>query len=161
MIVVSDTSPIRALAQLDELGLLAQLFQKVLIPPAVADELRRPRRNLSWIDPTLIPGVAVTEVKDRAAIERLREWLDPGEAEAIALAVEWQVRTLLIDERDGRRIAQQMGLQPLGVLGLLVRAKRQGRLQRIAPLVDRLQQEIQFRVSPGLQRRILAEAGEA
>ena len=42
MIVISDTSPIRALAHLDQLQLLYRIFQEVLIPPAVADELERP-----------------------------------------------------------------------------------------------------------------------
>jgi uncharacterized protein len=86
--------------------------------------------------------------------------LHPGESEAIALALEPKATHLLIDERDGRIMAAAAGLVPLGVLGLLIEAKKAGLIPLVRPLVERLMSEIDFRVTASVLQQALPLAGE-
>ena len=98
--------------------------------------------------------------QNQQLVSVLSEALDPGEAGAIALAHELEADRLLIDERAGRRIAQDYGLKIRGLLGILINAKNQGLISKAEPLVTRLIDEAGFRVSPELRKRALREAGE-
>jgi predicted nucleic acid-binding protein len=64
--------------------------------------------------------------------------LDQGEAEVITLAIELGVRHVLIDETAGRRVAQLLGLDVSGTVGVLLRAKQGGRVAAVRPLLDDL-----------------------
>ena len=76
--------------------------------------------------------------------------LDRGEAETLAFAVELGAELVLMDERDGRRFAQRLGLRPAGVVGILLEAKKGGWLNRIRPCLDALRHDAGFYVSDGL-----------
>ena len=104
-VVVSDTSPIRALAFLKRLDLLAELFGTVLIPPAVAEELERPPPDLVVVRPALLPFVTIRAPTDVDRVRALLVELDRGEAEALCLAIEERISTVLIDEAAGRAAA--------------------------------------------------------
>ncbi|MDJ0577538.1 MAG: DUF3368 domain-containing protein [Xenococcaceae cyanobacterium MO_234.B1] len=128
MIVISDTSVITNLAAIKHLQLLPQLYNQVIIPKAVY-------RELADIDPP-VPGtlevksvswLEVRQIKDLGTVEQLQNdvRLDPGESEAIALALELDADLLLIDERRGRAEANRLGLKIIGLLGILVEAKHQ------------------------------------
>ena len=82
MIVVSDTSPILNLATVDKLTLLRDLYDEVIVPPAVERELLRNgiQLDLKW--------TRVIAARDQNEVALLREQLDPGEAEAIVVAAE-------------------------------------------------------------------------
>ena len=120
MIIVSDTSPLCNLQLVNSLWLLRELYGIVIIPHVVAEELAAASNpdiqnicNLEWIQ---IGTLSLTMLAERLQRER---GLDPGEAEAIALAIELKADDLLIDERLGRREALQLGLSVIGVLGIL------------------------------------------
>jgi predicted nucleic acid-binding protein len=140
-VVVSDTSPIRALGHLDHLNLLASLFREVIVPPAVVVELEQPRPRFAPVVVGSFPFIHVRSPQDRVAVDQLRQTLGPGEAEAIILAEELHAEAILIDEAAGRAVAVQRGLRPIGVLGTLLRAKRRGLVPAVSPLLDRLQIE--------------------
>ena len=91
MIVVSDTSPIRALAFLEQLGVLNKLFGTVVVPPAVADELCNPARLAPGESPpdlSHFPFIQIRTPADNGRVAALTEELDRGESEAIVLADE-------------------------------------------------------------------------
>jgi uncharacterized protein len=157
VIVVSDTSPIRALAHLGLFDLLGQLFAEVWVPPAVADELARVGLALS---PAPAPWLKIAAPRDRKQVEALALELDAGESEALALAIEIGSHEILIDERAGRRVALRLGLEPVGVIGLLVRAKARGVVPSLNPLLDRLRSELGFFISDALRAEALRLAGE-
>ena len=92
-------------------------------------------------------------------VNELRQQVDPGEAEAIALALELNARALIIDERRGRELAREYGVERVGVLGILVQAKQKGFLERVAPEIYNLQ-AIGFRMHDRLINRILKEVNE-
>ena len=162
MIVVADTSVILNLALVGQEELLAVLFREVFIPPAVQAEFARLASSPGRFGGLGFP--AWIQVRQPLAVpEGLIGHTDlgPGEMEALALAVEMHADAVLIDESAGRTAALELGLTPVGVLGILVRAKRHGQLAAVAPVVDALITRAHFRASPGLLREVLRMAGEA
>jgi hypothetical protein len=153
-VVVSDTSIITSLLTVKRAFLLRDLFDFVLIPPAVEKELKRAHDRL----PDFI-HVSRPESSDSVA-EHLRT-LDLGEAEAIALAEDVNADLLLIDEKLGRAVAQKAGLRVMGLMGMLVEAKERHLIERVGPVVDELARDAGFRVSGSLRSLILTRAGEA
>lgn len=164
MLVVSNTSPIMNLAVVDLLNLLRQQFGEVFVPAAVIEELR--------LD-TDYPGTdkirqAISEgwlhqevVENQQIILALKRELDDGEAEAIALALQLKADLILMDERDGRSVAKFMGLNPIGILGVLVRAKQAGTIQSVKEVLNKLRNEAGFYITDGLMQNILSEIGES
>jgi predicted nucleic acid-binding protein len=159
-VVVSDTSPLRALAHLEHVNWLEAMFQRVLVPPAVVLELRNPPVSYRPVDISIWPFLEMRSPRDLGRVEELRSMLDAGEAEAIALAEELRAEVVLVDELAGREVAHRCGFTVLGTLGVLVRAKERGFLSAVAPLLDRLRSELNFHVSVDLRRRILEQVGE-
>lgn len=158
MIVVSDASPIVALARIGRLDLLRDLYHRVLVPGAVHQEVRAGSAGIeailaaTWIEPH--------EAADQPLIDRLARQLDRGEAEAIALTIEYRADLLLMDERRGRRVAVEFGLRVVGTLAVLVAAKERGFVTAVAPLIDEMTQSGSFRVADDLRVRVLRAAGE-
>lgn len=158
MIVVSDTSPITNLIEIGRLELLRDLFGEVFIPEIVSREAtiveahRKEIENNAWIK--------VVDLKDRRIFNSLVNKLDGGEAEAIALALELSADVILIDEMDGRTEALGLGLTVTGLLGVLVRAKKQGLIGAIKPEIERLISDADFWVSTLIVEEALALAGE-
>lgn len=145
-----------------ELGHLpAAIYSEVLVPPAVVAELVIPVPGLKPFHTASVAGLRVVAPSNGALVAELRMSLDPGEAEAIALAMEVHASAILIDERAGRQAALRKGLTPIGVLGLLARAKHDRLVAAVAPLITRLEKELSFRVSASLREAVLRAAGEA
>ncbi|MGO8765925.1 MAG: hypothetical protein ACLQSR_12440 [Limisphaerales bacterium] len=108
MIVVSDTSAITALMQIGREELLLRRYSGVVIPEAVAEELKRAH--------AVVPVfIGVLRGQDRQRVVRLIDELDVGEAEAIALMLERRGDILLMDERRGRRGARREGVPLIGL----------------------------------------------
>jgi len=160
-VVISDTSPLRALAHLGHMEWLQELFHQIRLPPAVASELRHPPSALAAVDVAGWQFLVIQSPRNLQRVSEFRLRLDAGEAEALALAEELHADVVLVDELAGREVARQCGFTVLGTLGILLRAKQQGLCPAVAPLLDRLQRELNFFVSPGLRQTILRQAGEA
>jgi predicted nucleic acid-binding protein len=160
MIVISDSSTIINLAAIGQLELLRQFFGKVVLPEAVLSEvLAGGPLGPGFEDVSQSDWLEVRAIKDRSALSGLAH-LDLGEAEAIVLTQEMTAGLLLIDEIDGRTEALKRGLRIIGLLGILTRAKREGRIEAVGPLVLRLRNEMRFRVSERLFRQVLQDVGE-
>lgn len=160
LVVVSDTSPLRCLAHLGQLRLIEGLFAEVVIPPAVANELRNRARGDISHEVLSLTCVRVQSPMDRTLLGDLRLLLDPGEAEAIALACELHADLVLMDEKRGRAECVRRGMPAMGVLGLLARAKLRGLIPAVAPLMNSLVQSGGFFVDETLRKRILSLCGE-
>ncbi len=163
MPIVSNTSPLLNLAIIDRLELARAQFGVVLIPPAVHAELK-PESDFpgaARLRAALLEGwVQVVKLEATNVARALQRELDDGEAEAIALALQRGETEILIDEHDGRVAAKAMGLTPLGVLGVLLRAKHTGALASVAEAVQALQHDAGFRLAEALIDAVLREAGE-
>jgi predicted nucleic acid-binding protein len=86
--------------------------------------------------------------------------LDKWETSAIALAIEKENSLLIIDEKKGRKIAKQMNLKITGILGVMVKAKEIGLIEKVKPILDKLE-KIEFRISSKLKEEILKRADES
>ena len=86
--------------------------------------------------------------------------LGEGEWEAILLAEQTRADLLLMDEKPGRRIAEGRGLQVIGVLGVLVQAKRQGLIPELQPLLQEVVSAAGFFLSPALMQAALSSVNE-
>jgi predicted nucleic acid-binding protein len=139
---------------------LNDLFGEVLVPPAVQGGLATPPAGLPAVDVGQVPSLRVQVPQDQARVQQFLQSLDPGESEALALALEVKAAAVLMDEAAGRAMAKQVGLQPLGVLGILLRGKQRGLVAAIAPLTDRLWNELGFFLSAEIRAEILRLAGE-
>lgn len=159
-LVVSDTSPLRALHHLSFVDLLGKLFTVVLVPPAVASELLNSKSSFPPIDVAAWEFIRVQAVSDSAKVAELLDDLQAGESNAIALALEVSAPYILMDESDGRAIARAAGLIPIGVLGLLIEAKKLGLITQVLPHIDRLIAEINFFISEKVRIDALRELGE-
>ncbi len=158
MVVVSDTSAIISLVRINRINLLPQLFGKVVIPHAVKSELNKARFTNS--EKKIIESADWLSAQSvTLQIEFITD-LDDGEREAIALAKELHADYLIIDEASGRQEANRLGLKTIGVLGLLVLAKKKGFIPMVKPELYSLINKSEFWLSEKLIAHILKQAGE-
>lgn len=154
MTVVSNTSPLNYLVLIDLQDVLPALFGHVLIPEAVWHELRSPAAPQPVKDfldnwPSWLERRIVSQVPPDL------QQLDPGEQEAIALAQSLGASLVLLDEKRGRQMAQDLGFVVTGTLGVLDLAARRG-LVSLEDALKRLERTT-FRAAPRLLRRIIRE----
>ena len=86
--------------------------------------------------------------------------LDAGESAAIALCFGQHADALLIDETLGREVAAQLGVRTIGILGVLIEARRRQLIPKVAAVLNRLEKEAGFWIAPGLRKRVLQLASE-
>jgi predicted nucleic acid-binding protein len=153
VIVVADALPLRSLVAIGESEILHLLFGEVVIPTAVAAELEgpgAPAAHSEWISrrPDWLRQRAVS-AGDGPDLGHL----DAAEREVIRLALELRADLVLLDDLVARRAAEGLGLNTVGLLGVLDAASRRA-LVDLPAAVERLQ-ETSFRASPRLLRRLL------
>jgi predicted nucleic acid-binding protein len=161
MTVVSDASPMINLARIEALHLLAELYETVVLPEAVWTEIvvegegqpgARAVQSATWIERQA--------VANRDLVRALRQDLDKGEAEAVALTVETEDVLLLMDERLGRETADHFDLACVGLIGVLIEAKENEHVDALRPYLQALRSEAGFWISDQLYRRVLRDEGE-
>ena len=134
MIIISDTTPIISLIKINRLDLLEKLFVEVLIPNAVFKELTT--NNLFTNEAEIVKKssfLKVSSVQNQKSLQLLQavSGLDDGESEAIILADELKSNILLMDERKGRKVAQKLGINITGTIGILIQAYNEGMISDV------------------------------
>lgn len=161
MRIVSNASPLINLARIGKLDLLRELYGELIIPEAVWHEVVVEGAGQPGADQVKashwIKSQAVT---NRQLQQALRQELDAGEAEAIALAVELNAELLLMDEHLGREVARHLGLRYTGLIGVLIEAKHKGITGSVKPQLDSLRDIAGLHISDTLYLRILKDEGE-
>lgn len=161
MIVVSNTSPIVNLAVIGHLELLHKLYNRILIPQAVYNEIVVVGAGKAGaVEVQSGQWFEVRQVTNISSLQNLRQLLDAGEAEAIVPADELQADLLLIDEYRGRTVATQSGIKITGILGLLIVAKQRGYLSAVKPVLGDLRTRAKFWIDAQLYTRVVTVAGE-
>ena len=125
--VVTDSTCLIGLERINHLGLLPELFEPVIAPPEVHQEFGVP-----------LPWLQMVAPSDTALVAALKILIDDGEAEAIALASAHGDR-IIIDDRQARLVARQMGIPIIGTIGVLVLAKRAGLIVLLRPVLNDLE----------------------
>lgn len=150
-IVVCNASPIIALHQIEELDLMDELFESVVVPPAVESEVRPSLHLPSWIE--------VRPLAQPIGVQILAASLGWGESETIALALEMEAEEVLLDDRAARLLARTLNLPVAGVLAILTRAKQEGLIDALQPRIEKLLR-FSFRLSPRLINEALHSVSE-
>ena len=94
-------------------------------------------------------------IHDYNTYSSLIKKLDEGEAQAITLSIELHSDYLLIDEKKGRTVAHQMGIQTIGLIGTLIKCKENNHIQKLKPVLDELRFKAKFRMSDELYNNVL------
>jgi uncharacterized protein len=157
--VICDTSPLFYLHRLGQLLLLQQLYRRILVPEAVFAELLT-GRNQGEDVPTLTQydWIEIHRIHTQDPLPLISD-LGSGETEVLTLALEEPGSLVVLDDRYAREIATRKNIRLTGTAGVLLKAKADGHLPAVKPLLDELEL-LGFHLSKVVRRRILACAHE-
>jgi predicted nucleic acid-binding protein len=163
MVVISDTTCLSALARIGKLDILHLLFQEVIIPEKVLDELLA--LSAFGFDTAIFKSQEWLKVQSPLSTPLLKELMnnssiDPGEAHAIALAIELKADWLILDDMNARLLATKLHINITGLGGVLVQAKAIGIIPSLKPILDRCIEQANFRLATNVYQKILELAGE-
>lgn len=148
-IVIADTSCFILLDKIDEIELLKQLFNEVVTTREVAQEFGKELPE--WIN--------IESVKDKKYQSVLELEVDKGEASAIALSTEKIEALLVLDDLQARKLAEKLGLNYTGTLGMIARARTEGIVESVKPIIEKIR-NTNFRFSEEVFAAIIKTAGE-
>ncbi|MBN1766999.1 MAG: DUF3368 domain-containing protein [Prolixibacteraceae bacterium] len=155
---VSNTTPIISLLKLNRLDLLQKLYTQIYIPTAVYSEIEAGKAKGYYKDLSRIDWINIIEIQDKQAVKYFLD-LDAGEAEAIVLAAELNADLIILDEKLGRFHAKHADLKVTGTIGILIKAKSEGLIEKIKPLLNELTNK-EVWISEKLKTEILKKVGE-
>jgi uncharacterized protein len=157
--VICDASPIQYLHQVGLLDLLRRRYGSITVPVAVAAELREGARR--GIDLPLVESLHWIRIRQPTGglLLPLVADLGAGEKEVLALGAETPGAVVVLDDALARQYARLLNLTLTGTLGVLLKAKSDGLIPAVAPILDRLQQ-LRFRLDPETHKAALRVAGE-
>jgi predicted nucleic acid-binding protein len=148
--IISNTSCLIILDNIDRLDILQKLYQTIHLTEEVAKEFGKPLANWMIVD----------AVQDKNYLRLLNASVDLGEASTIALAVQMSGDSVMIlDDLKARKLAKQLDLKYTGLLGILLKAKQQNIIASVSDILAQFRQ-VNFRFSEKLETEVLKLAGE-
>jgi predicted nucleic acid-binding protein len=147
--IISDTSCFIILSNIGELNLLQKVYGQIITTIEIATEFGE----------QLPDWVSIHQATDKYRQQLLEMQIDKGESSAIALALETPDCTIILDDYKARKIADQLGLHITGTIGVIVKAKLNGVIPSIIPILSKIR-TTDFRLSVELELIALKEAGE-
>ena len=147
--IISDTSCFIVLQNIGELDLLQKVYGEVFTTQIVAEEFGE----------DLPEWVKIKSPKDKIRQTLLEFQVDKGEASAIALALETNNATIVLDDQKARKVAARLSLEVTGTLGVIIKAKQRGIISSIKPLLLKLS-ATNFRLSKAIETEALKQANE-
>jgi len=161
--VVVDSSVLITLAAGEQFQLLREFYSTIHIPPEVWNETTGTPKSFGVreVHQARADGWLLVQAPlDLRRVQGLPFNLQPGETQALALALELPGALLLVDDAQGRRAAATLGIVYTGTLGVLLRAKVEGKIPALKALLDLLASRTTFWLSPTVQAAALKQAGE-
>ena len=158
--VIVNSTPLIVLSNINQLRILKDLYQNIYIPQAVFDEVtakndsacQQLKDNTDWIH--------VCKIKDQTQKRMYQAKLHDGEVEVMILAQENQNKDLIIiDDNSAKKTAKYLGLTVTGSLGIILKAKKQGIISSVIPLMNQLIQN-GFYITSEVFEFVKDEAGE-
>ena len=147
--IISDTSCFIILSKIGELDILQKLYGQIITTSDISDEFGE-----------ILPSwVLIKDVHNKQSQKILEIQIDKGESSAIALALEMENCTIILDDFKARKVAQNLGLSVTGTIGVIVKAKLNGIIPSIKPLINKIRQT-NFRLSAEIEALALEQAKE-
>ena len=159
LIIIADSGPLIALSIIDKLDLLQKMYDQVLLPPAVWDEVTVKGKGLPGADIVGQAKFLEVRVPEKIALKPLSIILGSGEAEALALAQTTLNCCVLLDDAQARRMAESLDICRIGTLGILRKAKIKRLVPQIKPYILKLQNNGIY-IQQNLINVILEDVGE-
>ena len=137
--VIVNATPLIALCHVEQLSLLRKLYGEIDIPQAVYDEIsakedsvcrKEIERSLEWI--------TIRKVKEDGRKQLFKAQLHAGEVEVMMLALEQNADVAVIDDKCAKNFANQLGIPVTGTLGVLMKAKQCGYIDKLKPILEAL-----------------------
>ena len=159
--VVVNTTPLIALSHVGQLDILKKLYGEIIIPKAVYRELsvkiesackKAVDRSLEWI--------RVENIKNQMAKTMYKTQLHDGEVEVMILSKEIAADVVIIDDANAKKHAKYLGLPVTGTLGVLIKAKREGLINELKPILYQMTENGIY-ISQSLIELCLKQVGEA
>ena len=148
-IVISDTSCLIILSNINELEILKHLYGEIITTVEISNEFGEPLPD--WI--------IIKSPGDLLIKRSLEQQIDKGEASAIALALETPGCTIILDDLKARKIAEKYGLNITGTLGIILQANEKGIVKSVKLLLEKMKKS-GFRINNEIENEILKKAGE-
>jgi len=161
---ISDSSTLIHTARIGRMGILNLFYDLIVITPGVWKEVveeggDRPgvlevkeAYNSGWIE--------IMAPANKSLVQLLERELHKGEAETIALALEQDYDVVFLDESEARKVAKLYGLRMTGIIGILIRAKFEGKIASLREELDKLRNEAGFWIDDELYHRALQSIAE-
>lgn len=164
MKVICNTSPIIGLLSINRLSLLWQLFDCVIIPQAVYQELcadnEKHSAEIQQIEACILQGkITIYQIKNSQMVKAMYGKLHYGELEVIVGAKEQGLPLAIIDEIAARKMASEFLIDTIGIMGILLLAKKRGIVKEIRSDMELLRKN-GYRISDKLFEETLRKAGE-
>lgn len=160
MKVICNATPLINFAAINRLDILKKLFGNLIIPKAVYRETTQASFPSSQLIPNAIAEEWLQVEVIKEITDNISNLLDPGEREAIALALLNGETRILLDEQEAREIAKNFELQVIGTLGILILAKKNQIISEVKHPLEQMRKEAQYWVSDSLVRQILEQVEE-
>ena len=148
-VVISDTSCFIILSKINELELLHKVYENILTTPEIVAEYGEALPE--WIE--------IVSVQDKYKQQLFEMQLGKGESSAMALSLEIPDSILIIDDYKARKTAEILNLKFIGTIGLIIKAKLDGVIPSVKPLLQKIKLT-NFRLSTDLEQYALKEAKE-
>ena len=158
-LVVSNSTPLIVLGNVGRAELLRDVYGQVLIPQAVRREVLAKEDAAARLLAAAPGWIAVREAPTPDVASLIRSQLHAGEVEAIMLARSVGADLVILDDNAAKKAAKRLGMDVTGTLGVLVRAKREGLIERVGPVLDELD-DVGFYASKRVREFVLSRAGE-
>ena len=158
--VIVNTTPLIALCHVGQLDILKKIYGEILIPQAVYRELSEKKDSVckKQVDDSL-NWIHVENIKDQMAKSMFKTQLHDGEVEVMILAKEKNADLVIIDDANAKKHAKYLKLSVTGTLGVLIRAKKQGYISELKPIIQEMVEKNIF-ISEKLMKLCLEQVGE-
>lgn len=137
--VIVNTTPLIALCHVEQLDILKKMYGEISIPKAVYKELSEKKESIckKQIDVSF-DWIHVENIKNQMAKSMFKTQLHDGEVEVMILAKEKNADIVIIDDANAKKHAKYLKLPVTGTLGVLIKAKRQGYISELKPIIQKM-----------------------
>ena len=137
--VIVNTTPLIALCHVGQMDLLKKMYDEISIPEAVYKELADKKESIckKQVDASL-DWIHVEKIENQMAKSMFKTQLHDGEVEVMILAKEKSADIVIIDDANAKKHAKYLKLPVTGTLGVLIKAKRQGYINELKPIIQEM-----------------------
>ncbi len=157
--VIVNSTPIIVLCGIGKLDVLQDLYQEIIIPSAVYQEITAIEDSVCMQIKNADSWIHVESIRDNSEKKMYKAKLHAGEVEVMILAQEQKADLVIIDDNAAKKTAKYLGLTVTGTLGVLLKAKNKGIVQEVAPLLVEMKRN-GFYVDSVIETFVLEQAGE-